>query len=87
MNLPSGNFKWFKNPNYFMNPKVWKNLTPDDPTGFWLEVTVEVPRKLHSSVAFNTFPPLPETKVLKYSDAYCDNYLLRVCRSPSPKLD
>ena len=68
MNLPSGNFKWINNPNYFMNPKVWKNLTPEDPTGFWLEVTVEIPRKLHSSVAFNTFPPLPETKVLKYSD-------------------
>lgn len=49
-----------------MDPNFIKNLTPDDPVGYWLECDIDFGKKLHDKRAFNCYPPLPETKVITY---------------------
>ena len=64
--LPYENFKWHDKPESFMNPKKWKSMKSNSRKGYWMEVDIDIPKKLHSH--FNEYPPLPERKTITYKD-------------------
>ena len=50
-------------------PNIYENIFPhQDERGYWLEVSVTIPKNLHKKSSFNAFPPMPENKVICYKD-------------------